>query len=498
MAISLGRSLLSSLLSSLGTGGGEVRDYAHAAKTFRPNNFANAGRTKYLFHVFFNINPNISRAAALPVSTLSYLVKSIELPKYQIDLKEQNQYNRKKLVQTKIKYQPISIIFHDDNAGQIRNLWREYYNYYYADGRYSESAYTLNTKNNYPFVYADTLRGKWGLDAGSKEDFFTSIEIHSFHAGQDQKIVILNPYINSFSHDSHDYSENNTLMQNTMQISYTAVKYTQGYYTGAAGFGDPYTYDTAPSSLSGQYAGNVFDNQGNPFFPGPDYIDGYDNITRNNGAINAQNFAYDNLNKFTTTAPANFIADQTLAQINRSNGRYIFPSMNLDSLQDTAGYPINNNVLATSEGTQLNDNRQFFGNFPTGSWQKTLEDQGYDPRQIIDAEELVNIGVSQGLVSNNADALLLATEYFNNSKGSNETITTINNSITSTITPSSTEATYKAVNWQQELQAKGYSDEDIKFASAKLDFMQLNLEDNTKLTLVAEDIINRKSYYNFS
>jgi hypothetical protein len=54
-----------------------------------------------------------------------------------------NQYNRKRIVQTKIKYDPIDISFHDDNGsgvgtanlgGTVRALWKAYYNYYYFDG----------------------------------------------------------------------------------------------------------------------------------------------------------------------------------------------------------------------------------------------------------------------------------------------------------------------------------------------------------------------------
>ena len=44
-----------------------------------------------------------------------------------------NQYNRKRLIQSKIKYQPIDITFHDDNASQITAMWDAYYRYNYAD-----------------------------------------------------------------------------------------------------------------------------------------------------------------------------------------------------------------------------------------------------------------------------------------------------------------------------------------------------------------------------
>lgn len=487
IAASLGRFLLNGLLS--GTGGGQVRDYAHGAKTFRPNNFANSPRTKYLFHVFFNINP--STGIDIPIELYSYLVKNIELPKYQIDVKEQNQYNRKKLVQTKIKYQPITITFHDDNAGNIREFWRSYYNFYYGDGRYSENDYVLNK------TYDATTRGKWGYDPEDSMDFLTSIEIHSFHGGQDQKITLINPVISAFSHDTHDYSEGNGVMQQTMQITYTAVKYNQGYWTGAPGFGDPRFYDTTPSSLSGNFAGYSMDNQGNPFFPGSNYIDPFQLRQNRNTSIYQQNFAYDNLNKFNPVVSNNIINDATLATINTSNNQYVFPSMNVATLRSATSNPINSTSIAASEGNIISDDRRYFGTFPENSWQKTLEDQGYDPRQIIDAEDIVNQAITQGFVNNNSEALTLATDYFNNPNQTNELIKTINDNAQIFNAPSDTEATYKAVNWQQDLRDKGYSDSDIVYANNTLQLMNLNLENESKLTLVAEDIIKRKSYWTF-
>lgn len=486
MAIaSLGRFLLNGLLSQ--SGGGSVRDYAHGAKTFRPNNFANSPRTKYLFHVFFNINPNTG--IDLPIELYSYLVKNIELPKYSVEVKEQNQYNRKKLVQTKIKYNPITITFHDDNAGNIREFWRSYYNFYYGDGRYAGNDYVLNK------TYDATLRGRWGYDPESAIDFLTSIEIHSFHGGQDQKITLINPVISAFTHDTHDYAEGNSVMQQTMQITYTAVKYNQGYWTGAPGFGDPQYYDTTPSDLSGNFAGYSLDNQGNPFFPGSNYIDPYTLRQSDATAAYQQNFAYDNLNKFQTTAVNDVMSSETLSSINRNNNQYNFPIMNISSLNLAQSNPIVNTTTAISEDNILSDDRRFFGNFPINSWQKTLEDQGYDPRQIIEVEDVVNQGVSQGFVNNNSDALELATEYFNNKTLSNEKIKTINQNTNVFNAPAISEATYKAVNWQQDLREKGYSNSDIEYANNTLQLMNLNLENESKLTAVAEDIIKRKSYF---
>jgi hypothetical protein len=108
-----------------------LRDYTHASKTFRPNAYQYAPKFKFLFHVYFEINQS-AYAVGLPQgANFGLAVKSVKLPSYTFDTHTMNQYNRKRIVQTKIKYDPIDITFHDDNGNLIRNMWYNYYTYYY-------------------------------------------------------------------------------------------------------------------------------------------------------------------------------------------------------------------------------------------------------------------------------------------------------------------------------------------------------------------------------
>jgi len=110
-----------------------LRDYTHASRTFRTNAYQYAPKFKFLFHVYFDINEQYINATFPQDKNFGLAVKKVQLPKYTIDVATLNQYNRKRLVQTKIKYDPINIVFHDDNGNLIRNLWYAYYSYYYKD-----------------------------------------------------------------------------------------------------------------------------------------------------------------------------------------------------------------------------------------------------------------------------------------------------------------------------------------------------------------------------
>ena len=83
-----------------------LRDYTHASKIFRSNGYSNSPRLKFLFHVYFNLNtqeiPQLRNVLGEDQSTIGLLVKTIDLPSYNIDVETLNQYNRKRLVQKKI------------------------------------------------------------------------------------------------------------------------------------------------------------------------------------------------------------------------------------------------------------------------------------------------------------------------------------------------------------------------------------------------------------
>lgn len=237
-----------------------LKDYSHASKTFTTNGFGNAPKFKYLFHVYFDINTNfISDSQRFFPETTNHglMVKSIDLPKFTIPLTEMNQYNRKRYIQTKINYDPVRIVFHDDNLNQIRNLWIAYYSYYFNDPSkpnnlnsginqrtLPEVASTaLNKRNIYsPLLPGDELGWGYlgetghtsaGATTGSiKYSFFKSIKIFGFNQHNFALYQLINPMIESFSHDNYNYSEGSGTMENSMSLKYESVKYFEGAMNG--------------------------------------------------------------------------------------------------------------------------------------------------------------------------------------------------------------------------------------------------------------------------
>lgn len=261
-----------------------VRDYTHASKIFRTNGYENSPRLKFLFHVYFNLNttqiPQLGKIfPTSESSTIGLLVKNIDLPKYKLDVETLNQYNRKRLIQKKIDYQPVTVKFHDDGGDLIRTLWYNYFAYYYKDPnqQYRGQANTNGTNgpsatlsNGFDYNSRDIYQNQrlvndWGYigeayqdgtnASGGKPAFFKDISIYGFNQHKFVEYVLINPLITDWNHDNYDYSAGDGVMENSVTISYETVK----YYTGALGgerpdtnvqgFGSPQYYDQETSPL---------------------------------------------------------------------------------------------------------------------------------------------------------------------------------------------------------------------------------------------------------
>jgi hypothetical protein len=240
-----------------------LRDYTHASKTFVTNAYSYAPKYKFLFHVYFDINKDLIGATKNWPTDQNFglAVKNIQLPKYSFDVHTLNQYNRKRVVQTKLKYDPINIAFHDDNSNLIRKMWYTYYTYYYKDATQQDSnsglpadtfgdggygnRYNLNHRN----IYDASINGSddWGYigETGkspatntaaslgvSKAPFFKAINIYGFNQHNFALYRLINPMIESFSHDTYDYAQGNGVMENQMTLQYETVKYYEGALNG--------------------------------------------------------------------------------------------------------------------------------------------------------------------------------------------------------------------------------------------------------------------------
>jgi hypothetical protein len=277
-----------------------LRDFQHASRVFRSDSYSYSPKHKFLFHVTFEINYDlIGLSQAFPEGTNTHFglaVKTAQLPGYTFDTHIMNQYNRKRIVQTKVKYDDVTIKFHDDNANLIRNLWYAYFTYYYKDSTQNASASSLaglgndaanipqfvnqfatntsafdyNRRNTYDSsIYGDNEWGFIGqstndqitalsnLTGISKAPFFKAINIFGFNQHMFAQYRLLNPTITSFKHDTYDYSSANGIMEHTMTIGYEGVNYYEGGIDGTS-------TDGQGNAVAGDFGKDLYDTITSP------------------------------------------------------------------------------------------------------------------------------------------------------------------------------------------------------------------------------------------
>ena len=253
-------------LTGAADGSGNLRSYQHATRLYVDNNYQLTPKAGWIYYVKVNINPRIKSIITDSTlkkeftewlnkynGTVGLLAKTVDLPKFSVETETLNQYNRKTIIQKKINYNPITIVFHDDMANVSLNLWKSYYQYHYGD---SLSAAGVNPQIY--FKYQDNkydsrvLDASYGLSNGQSERFFTSIEIFQLHQKKFTSIKIINPIIKEWASDNLDQTQGNRMLSSRMTVEYETVIYdtaaTNNITKENPGFNKNH-YDNTPSPL---------------------------------------------------------------------------------------------------------------------------------------------------------------------------------------------------------------------------------------------------------
>lgn len=261
-------SLLDNISSGILNPKGNMADWQHAARLYVDRDMALAPKSKFLFHVHFEVTDEAKRIAPKlfsgpTLNEIGMLVKRVDLPSFSANVETKKKYNRVKNIQTSISYDPVDIDMHDDNEGITTALLQAYYRYYFADGNQQKDngrAYAVVPHSTYEGSQRNNF--KFGMDVNNEGvPFFKSIKISTLSRGEYTTYTLVNPILTSWSHDNHDNSDGAGTMANSIQVAYEAVFYNQSSITIGAngepiGFGQDH-YDTMPSPISLEGGGKL-------------------------------------------------------------------------------------------------------------------------------------------------------------------------------------------------------------------------------------------------
>jgi hypothetical protein len=238
-------------LSNVGKGildpGGYLKDYKHATRLYTDSKYGMAPKAGWSYFVEIGLNPKIATEHDtmfpfvdkqwydITKGKLGLTAKTVDLPRFSIDTETLNQYNKKTIIQTKIKYTPISMTFHDDNDNMSTNFWKNYFKYYYADGNWTGdqtgklSARSMTLPE--PYIKTDNHQTLFpakayshGLNNGQSEPFITYITVYLLNRQKYSPITFINPMITEFSQSQLD-NTTSKFLENKMTFAYETVYY---------------------------------------------------------------------------------------------------------------------------------------------------------------------------------------------------------------------------------------------------------------------------------
>jgi hypothetical protein len=237
----------------------QLKDFFHGERLFGANQNRLSPKYSFLYHVFFEINSStketIYKPTGDPIREVGMLAKSVDLPKFDVELKNLNAYNQNVNIQTGIKYNPVKIDFHDDSANIVRNFWEDYMTFYYSDS-YNEGATAKTMSENRYSVPKSTA---WGYLPRDNLNYLTAVKIYSLSMGKYSLYTLVNPIIDTWTHGTHSAGQNE-FIGHSISLQYEYVRYADGYVrdlqsgtSNVDGFGGIH-YDLAPSGLTKDWA----------------------------------------------------------------------------------------------------------------------------------------------------------------------------------------------------------------------------------------------------
>ena len=340
-----------------------MKDFRHASRLYIDDNYKLMPKQKFLFHVVFNTDETLFYGGfnTNEKYELNMLVKSCDLPKYNMSVEEKTQYNKKMYAATRIAYEPVNITFHDDHADTVNAFWKKYYEYHIADSVALNSDLAIsNTKDDYYDGIDKKNITKFGMDtpAQRKKPYLKGIEIFVLHKQRFTSMTLVNPVIGSFSHDNLDQADGGGVLSNTMQILYETVIYKSGIINknNVPGFATIH-YDKEPSPLT------VLGGGTNSIFGPGGVVDGIGSVIRNVqsgnilGAILAASNTYNNAKKIKKSdvkEELKGIAKEGILEVGKQAGTITNPVGAFSVGAAVAGATL----LATAKGTNDKSQKQ--------------------------------------------------------------------------------------------------------------------------------------------
>jgi len=165
-------------------------------------------------------------------------IEAVDVPSINYEIDEIDQYNRKRLVQKKVNYEPLTIVFYDDGNSNVHSILEGYFRYYYGDARNSDDTRVWNTHDHYDQRVAGSQFGRMLTD--KLYPYLENLNLFWFSSGNMVTIWnVFNPLIAGVKYETLNLGDSD-ISRITMTIQH------EGYI--CRDMTVPYTLASAPNS----------------------------------------------------------------------------------------------------------------------------------------------------------------------------------------------------------------------------------------------------------
>lgn len=271
-------SIVGKILDIFGPGGGNgfyARDFRNAYG-FRPDQ--NPPRQKFQGYVSFVVNRLLygdSLYGDMNNSNfrmrLGSLVRTATLPEVEFKTETKNAYNRKRIVNTGVEYQPVDIKVFDTINNEWLMMFMQYFTYHYMNPRnkqYNERDVGPDPRRENSSSLADnssfgtTGSNRWdsnayGYNVNELANFFERIDYVIYHGNKAVQYSLINPVLTRFKTGDIDYSSSD-VMEFDMTFEYESFTIYEKVNFGLSEF------DVARFEQAGGFTGPAFVPIGTP------------------------------------------------------------------------------------------------------------------------------------------------------------------------------------------------------------------------------------------
>jgi hypothetical protein len=176
------------------------------------------------------VTAEVSSDAAIDANDDVWLLTdAVSLPGYRYNTQTLNQYNRKRVVQTRIDYDPIQMSVVDTVDNSFLKLLISYNQHYFGNMNTGGQARGALLKTPEEYVLDTTVDSPFNFGyhptQHTQKYFFDTITIHRQYGGEDQRVIIINPLISQVQHDQLTYAAGADAVRWNLTLEYEGIRY---------------------------------------------------------------------------------------------------------------------------------------------------------------------------------------------------------------------------------------------------------------------------------